>query len=224
MSRERLESASVSRALAEVTALFAVAISVCKLVYHFRYVAVLQQSMALIVAAVFLYVPLGVMIATRRSAEAYGITMRRLGPSLGIAAGLSMLVLPAFVVVYSLYQNVYLHQPVRWRVDAGWWSALLFHFVCVAFPEEVFYRGYMQSRLNEVWPRRHTLFGVRVGIGLFYTAALFALGHFLIAYQVSTLATFFPGVVFGWLRERTGGIVAPIVFHALCNGTVLLLR
>jgi membrane protease YdiL (CAAX protease family) len=28
---------------------------------------------------------------------------------------------------------------------------------------------------------------------------------------------FFPALLFGWLRARTGGIGAPVVFHALCN-------
>ena len=31
------------------------------------------------------------------------------------------------------------------------------------------------------------------------------------------LAVFFPALLFGWLRARTGGIGASVVFHALCN-------
>ncbi len=31
------------------------------------------------------------------------------------------------------------------------------------------------------------------------------------------LAVFFPSLLFGWLRSRTGGIGASTVFHALCN-------
>ena len=33
----------------------------------------------------------------------------------------------------------------------------------------------------------------------------------------SRLAVFFPALVFGWLRRRTGGVGAPVVFHAACN-------
>ena len=36
------------------------------------------------------------------------------------------------------------------------------------------------------------------------------------------LAVFFPSLVFGWLRERTGTIVAPTLYHAACNIMVLL--
>jgi membrane protease YdiL (CAAX protease family) len=28
---------------------------------------------------------------------------------------------------------------------------------------------------------------------------------------------FFPALVFGWMRARTGGIGAAVLFHALCN-------
>ena len=31
------------------------------------------------------------------------------------------------------------------------------------------------------------------------------------------LGTFFPGLFFGWLRQRTGSIAAPVVAHALSN-------
>ena len=38
------------------------------------------------------------------------------------------------------------------------------------------------------------------------------------------LATFFPGLLFGWLRARTGGVAAPAVAHALSNLLVLFLE
>jgi membrane protease YdiL (CAAX protease family) len=31
------------------------------------------------------------------------------------------------------------------------------------------------------------------------------------------LAVFFPALLFGWLRARTGGIGASVCFHAICN-------
>jgi membrane protease YdiL (CAAX protease family) len=31
------------------------------------------------------------------------------------------------------------------------------------------------------------------------------------------LAVFFPALLFGWLRARTGGIGASLTFHMLCN-------
>jgi membrane protease YdiL (CAAX protease family) len=40
---------------------------------------------------------------------------------------------------------------------------------------------------------------------------------------ITRLAVFFPALLFGWLRARTGGIGASVVFHALCNLYVLSL-
>ena len=49
------------------------------------------------------------------------------------------------------------------------------------------------------------------------SSALFAVGHFFTEPHPERLAVFFPALVFGWLRARTGGIGAPALFHALCN-------
>ena len=38
------------------------------------------------------------------------------------------------------------------------------------------------------------------------------------------LGVFFPALIFGWLRERTGTIVPGTIFHALSNLTVLVLE
>ena len=42
-------------------------------------------------------------------------------------------------------------------------------------------------------------------------------GHFVTIPVPARLAVFFPSLVFGWLRAKTGGIGAPLAFHAFCN-------
>ena len=37
------------------------------------------------------------------------------------------------------------------------------------------------------------------------------------------LAVFFPSLLFGWLRARTGGIGTSVIFHAMCNLFVAVL-
>jgi membrane protease YdiL (CAAX protease family) len=59
--------------------------------------------------------------------------------------------------------------------------------------------------------------GASFGFGMILTAALFVLSHFLLTRHLFSLAVFFPALVFGWLKERTGKVVAPAVFHALAN-------
>lgn len=87
----------------------------------------------------------------------------------------------------------------------------------IALPEEAFYRGYLQSRLDDQWPPRWRILGASLGPGWILTAAIFAVGHVATVHVATRLAVFFPALVFGWLRARTGGIGAPMTFHMLCN-------
>jgi membrane protease YdiL (CAAX protease family) len=89
--------------------------------------------------------------------------------------------------------------------------------VIIALPEEAFYRGYLQSRLDDVWSFRIRIAGAPLGPGIFIASAIFALGHLATIHAPARLAVFFPALVFGWLRARTGGVGASIAYHALCN-------
>lgn len=89
--------------------------------------------------------------------------------------------------------------------------------VIIALPEEAFYRGYLQSRLDEAMPWRVKILGAQIGPALLVTSIIFALGHFATIREPARLAVFFPSLVFGWLRARTGGIGAGLTFHAACN-------
>jgi hypothetical protein len=89
--------------------------------------------------------------------------------------------------------------------------------IVIAIPEELFFRGYLLSRLEERWPSRRRLLGAPVGVALVASSALFALGHVLVVPNPQRLAVFFPALIFGWMRARTGSIAAGAAFHALCN-------
>jgi hypothetical protein len=100
----------------------------------------------------------------------------------------------------------------------------LLQLLVVALPEELFYRGWMQTAWARTAPDRGvTVLGARLGAGFVRTQVLFALGHLLVL-QPWRLGTFFPGLLFGWLRERTGGLAAPVVAHALSNLLVTTLE
>jgi membrane protease YdiL (CAAX protease family) len=110
---------------------------------------------------------------------------------------------------------------VRWL--NGYGTLLAYHVFFVAIPEEFFYRGYFQTRLNEVFPRKFVLFGVSFGHGIWIAALFFAFGHSLVQFQWWHFFTFFPGLAFGLLRERTGVVIAGALFHAFCNVAVGLM-
>lgn len=128
---------------------------------------------------------------------------------------------------------------------------LLAQIVLIALPEEFFYRGYVQTRIRQWWttdarsdasasPEDETTgTTVRDGptesdrpewLGITpenaLTSALFALGHLVIPVGGQILgnraAVFFPALVFGWLRDRTGYITASVTYHTACNLLVLL--
>ena len=116
----------------------------------------------------------------------------------------------------------------------GWlllWGMTQLFFI--ALPEEYFYRGYLQTRLRQAFsaaeadalqqgPSRKSRWSA-----ILLTSVCFGLGHLLVPVGGVLLATrfsvFFPSLLFGWLRERTGSIVAPTIYHACCNMMVIVL-
>jgi membrane protease YdiL (CAAX protease family) len=83
----------------------------------------------------------------------------------------------------------------------------------VAVPEELFFRGYVQGRLRLAGGGRRTAaIGAIIG-----SAFLFALAHLLVEPAWLRAAVFFPGLLLGWLRERSKGLLAPAGFHWLSN-------
>ena len=109
--------------------------------------------------------------------------------------------------------------PLKLSRSLFWlFNIILVQFLLVALPEELFYRGYLQTRLDQLFPHERTVFGVRVSLpSLLITSALFAIGHYVTIPSPSRLAVFFPSLLFGWMRRATGGIMAPLIFHAFCN-------
>ncbi len=142
-----------------------------------------------------------------------------------VVAGLTCLaVLPPWAVGYHYWQSLAfgLHPiPGRWP---EWVLFLaLYHFAVVAIPEEIFYRGYLQARLDEVFGTPWRVGGAAVGHGWWVASLLFAFGHSVVVWQWWHFAIFFPGLVFGWMRAKTSDIAAGSIFHAVCNVTVSIL-
>lgn len=136
--------------------------------------------------------------------------------------------------------------PVELARGVSWiFLWLLTQLVFIALPEEFFYRGYVMTQLRRFFdsrratspesrsedenhgaqpPQRRRLLLISAENAV--TSVLFALGHLLIpiggVLLIGRAAVFFPSLAFGWLRERTGTIAAPVVYHAAANMMVLL--
>jgi membrane protease YdiL (CAAX protease family) len=109
----------------------------------------------------------------------------------------------------------------------GWWWLLLTlatQLLLVAVPEELFYRGYIQGRLDELVGEDRTLWGAQVNLtSVTLTSALFALAHLATIPHPARLAVFFPSLLFGWMRRAYGNTLTPAIFHAICNLSAQLL-
>ncbi|MBX3262561.1 MAG: CPBP family intramembrane metalloprotease [Labilithrix sp.] len=163
------------------------------------------------------------------------LDLRRLVRSAGQALGWALLFAAVTFVPFYFGWQKFWHPRGAFALGLEPMKALNDVFgqlVIIALPEEAFYRGYLQSRLDEAlpgfgWrtdpatgartPRRLRLFGASLGPALIVTSAIFALGHFATIHDPARLAVFFPSLAFGFLRYRTKGIGAGVAFHAMCN-------
>lgn len=141
--------------------------------------------------------------------------VRALFGALAWMTALGILVFPVFILAFGK-----VWAPTRtfvWHLPRDWFDRLAGQVLVVALPEEAFFRGYLQSALDARWRSRFRLFDADMGPGWLVSSAIFAVGHVMTVPDPARLAVFFPALVFGWLRTRTGGIGASIAFHAACN-------
>jgi membrane protease YdiL (CAAX protease family) len=147
------------------------------------------------------------------------LSVRRLGRALAgamlWAVAIAVVILPPFWLGFWWFnrpdQEFVAAPPPALGAD------VMGHLLVIALPEEAFYRGYLQTRLDDAWGRHWRLLGARVGPALLVSSALFALGHVATRLHPNRLAVFFPSLLFGWLRARTGAVGPVVLLHALCN-------
>lgn len=132
---------------------------------------------------------------------------------------IGVIAIPWFIV-YHFWQTTLFGHELQWTWPDEPLKLVGYHLFFVAIPEEMFYRGYVQSRLDEAFEPRWRLFGAAIGPGLLITCVIFAFGHSIVQVQWWHFAIIFPSLIFGWLRTRTDGIMAGALFHAWCNITV----
>jgi membrane protease YdiL (CAAX protease family) len=131
------------------------------------------------------------------------------------AFGLIALIAVPFLIGFRIYWRV--HAPFSFRMPPSVTDEIFGQMLVIALPEEAFYRGYLMTSLDDAWGTPWTLAKAKLGWGWIVSSALFAVGHLLTEPHPERLAVFFPALVFGWLRARTGGVGAPALFHMLCN-------
>lgn len=161
--------------------------------------------------------PLGVYDLGRTLRAAMPSAVRELGFTLAVVA----IVFPPFVVGFWLWHHTVapglLHAWV-WRWPPDFASFALSQIVIVGLPEEALFRGYVQTRLSDQLGAKRRVLGTELSIPAWILqSVLFALIHLATEPSAEKLAVFFPGLLFGWMRARRGGIGAGIAMHAASN-------
>lgn len=93
-------------------------------------------------------------------------------------------------------------------VRPGLWYCLVVAVLLGPLAEELVFRGYLYGAAKQA---------LGAGKALLLTSALFGLIHG-VQYAVPIALL---GLLFGWLRERSGGLAAPILAHVLHNSIVV---
>ncbi len=145
-----------------------------------------------------------------------------MGRELGFALKVAVVVFPPFVVLFMLFHGI--THPFTFHAPPRPLDFALSQLLVVALPEEALFRGYFQTRLADIFPANWRFLGADLSLPVLVTQALLFAGlHFLVGFEGSRLAVFFPGLLFGYFRARRGGIGAAVWFHAMCNGLSELL-
>ncbi|MGB8929780.1 MAG: MXAN_2755 family glutamic-type intramembrane protease [Anaeromyxobacteraceae bacterium] len=210
-------------------------------------VPLLAANLAGVAALLFVLLPDRALRARDEYWDAYGLqwwgvrdarTWRAWGRGALWALGLAAAVFPIFALGYQGFVEAlpalpaplartlapYVGAPrFALRAPPGLALAMVAQLLVVALPEELFYRGFLQTAWSRSPGRTVRVLGAELGPGFLRTQALFALGH-LVVLAPWRLGTFFPALLFGWLRARTGGLAAPVLFHALSNLLLLTLE
>lgn len=165
--------------------------------------------------------------AFRRGLAGLGFTTRNLGVSILAAVMLFFAFEPigggVLLFMFKLFEALHIpivshptvnliHDPntPRWYVPIAWISAA----VLAPLAEETFFRGLLQTWLRRVFANRW--------VGLFAAATFFGLVHYGQPTAVLPLALF--GLATGFIYERTGSLVGPVLFHACFNLKTLIFQ
>ncbi len=131
-------------------------------------------------------------------------------------AGISLAVLFSYLACLYLL-SAYLGTTIKFVEPTALF--VLTHLVAIAFPEEFFFRGYLQRTLGGGWN------------AIIAASVLFALAHLLVICVFTgggacaqNALTFFPSLVMGYLYMRTGNIWSSVFFHFAANIIYLSFR
>jgi|GEM_PF-1635892 len=120
-----------------------------------------------------------------------------------------------FVLCVHLYYTRVLQLHFYFAWPDSLLSLIFTQVLAVALPEELFYRGFVMQGLEVFYQDLTT--NKHHYVALLVSSLFFAASHFVGEYHLARLATFFPGLVMGFLYQKTRYLYVPIAYHACAN-------
>lgn len=194
-----------------------IVIGASRLFYSLQSVFFIRNNLSILTAVFLLYVPIGIAFFRREKINYFDLSPLSFLKSLAWGGVISLIILVPAIAVNHCYQAWFVGAAFHAAPFPQWISFFFFELVVIALPEEFFFRGYLLGRFDQIFVKKIKLLGTPVGWGLPVVSLVFAVSHSLIQYQGWQILIFFPALLFGWLRERTGTITASVFFHAACN-------
>lgn len=163
--------------------------------------------------------PRGLSLALAHYGRHARLDARGLARSIGLALVASVATFPPFAVGHAIWQEHVVGRAAEftWRMPPDLVEIVLQNTFLVALPEELFYRGFVETRLDRLMPTRFAVLLIPLSRTVFLASALFAVGHFVGEWNPARLGPFFPAFMFSALARRGGSITGAVVYHGLSN-------
>ncbi len=129
----------------------------------------------------------------------------------------SITIFPTFFLVGSIYLSV-----DKIVIPKNMFEYTLQQIFIIGFSEEFFYRGYIQPLVKKS-VQKEIIKTIGLDYGVVITSLLFSIGHFLTYFTFFSILTFFPSLIFGILKNKTGTIYSSMFFHGLSNISLYIL-
>lgn len=187
------------------------------LIKHLSFIPLVATVGATVALGLQLYVPLLLRGQRGVSNQSLGLTLKVWKQDLKTFAAWAAVVTVPFVLGHHLWQTELMARPFNFGLPEDMLERFVLQTLVVAVAEEVFFRGYLQERMQALWPAGRTLFGAPFGTAIIASSAVFALAHFVGEYNPARLGPFFPSLLFGLARARTRSVLGAVGLHAYFN-------
>ena len=208
---------SVKKNLFISLAVWFLVIVLIRIVQGLKFVPFIYENSSAFTALLLVYPPVLLSMKFKDRISYWKLDRESFVYSLRIFLIICLIVFPAAFFVNHFCQMIIFYKGYHAGTSPYLVTHIVVQLLLIAFPEEFFFRGFLQEAIHRVLPPNKKVFGVPFGWGIIILSLIFAFSHSIISLQWWHAFIFFPALVFSWLKEKTGTIWAPALFHWACN-------